>query len=112
MDNTRKERLMISIITISAAMCFVESYIADWEYWVPPLILFGQIGIWWIHIRQKLMPSYRSLVYYIYTALIVFYFGVHPDMAFDISVVVMLFLATFTMLDNARLLNYIIIEEV
>ena len=110
MDDSKKERLLMMIVSVSAIACIMENYIAKWEAWVPPLILFGLVGIWWLHITGRIEADLRATVYFIYTAFVVFYFGVHPDMIFDISVVIMLFMATFSMLDSKKILNCIVIE--
>ncbi len=110
MDDSKKERLLMMIVSVSAIACIMENYIAKWEAWVPPLILFGLAGIWWLHITGRIEAELRATVYFIYTAFVVFYFGVHPDMIFDISVVIMLFMATFSMLDSKKILNCIVIE--
>ncbi|MCR5507812.1 MAG: response regulator [Lachnospiraceae bacterium] len=110
MDDIRKERLMISIISISAISSIAQSFIAGWEYWVPPLIIFGMAAMWWIHISGKVANEIRTTSYFIFASLLVFYFGVHENMAYDMSVVMMLFMATFTMLDNIGILNLILME--
>ncbi len=112
MDDLKKERLMISIITISGIGNMVETIIAGWEMWVIPIIIIGTIGIWWMHLTQRTNIYTRTNIYFIFAAFLVFFHGIHDISYYDVSIVVLILMATFTVADRPPLLNLIMLEYV
>lgn len=110
MDDVRKERLMISIISVSGIGNMIECLVAGWEFWVIPIIVVGIIGIWWMHLAQKADLSMRTNAYFIFAAFLVFFHGMHEISFFDVSIVTLILMATFMITDRASLLNLILIE--
>lgn len=112
MDDIKKERLVISLVSVSAIVCIIQNYIGKWEFWVPGFIAVVGACIWWLHVTKKL--SDRAMIYlcYAYAAFLMFYHGVHATSLYDVSVVVALFLATFTIANNILILNLILTEYV
>ncbi|MCR4596038.1 MAG: response regulator [Lachnospiraceae bacterium] len=112
MDNNRKERMMIMIITVSAIGNIVADIVAGWEAWVIPIVAVGIIGIWWLHLAQKADMFIRTNVYFVYASFFVFFHGIHDISYFDVSVIVLVLMATFMVVDRKSLLNIILAEYV
>ena len=112
MDNNKKERLMISIITVSSLGNIAECLVAGWELWILPVIVIGVIGIWWLHIVQRNDMITRTNVYFIFAAFLVFFHGIHDVSYFDVSIVTIILMATFMITDRISLLNLILIEYI
>ncbi len=110
MDDIRKERIMISIITLAAISLILQNFFAGWEFWVPAIVITGTIVLWWFHITQKTTAYARVVMCFAYASFLAFYHGVHSSSFFDVSVVITLFLAVFTVADRILMLNLIFIE--
>ncbi len=104
-DDVGKERLMVSIATLAGISCIIQGYFGGWEFWMPLVIVLGDIALWWIHFTGKMDIFPRITLYFVYAALLAFYQGVHENTLFDISVAFALFFALVTMADRAILLN-------
>ena len=112
MGDLKKERLMLIGITYIALGTAVESIFAKWEFWVPPLIIIGLIIIWWMHFAADTEATRRSNTYFLYTALVVFYMGVHDVSYFDVSLLCALILVALSLTDRVVLLNLALLEYV
>ena len=112
MDNIRKERLIISICTMAGLSCIIQNYFGGWEFWVPFVVLAGLIGLWIVHITDRLDQDSRILIDFIFAAFLLFYHGIHNTSLFDLSVSVVLFMVTFTIMDKNGFLNAILVEYV
>lgn len=112
MEDSRKERLILLIATVAGISCILQTFFGGWEFWVVPLILIGIIALWWVHFFERMEFTNRINLYYMFSALLLFYHGVHDTSLFDIAVATMLFMASFTILDRAFYLNMIIIEYI
>ncbi len=110
MDDNKKERLMISIITIACLGNIAETLVAGWETWMIPVMLIGAVVIWWLHIAQITDMHIRTSVCFVYASLLVFFHGVHEISFFDVSIVTLILMATFTLVDRKQLLSLILIE--
>ena len=110
MEERRRERLVIVIATIAGISCILQNYFGGWEFWVPIVVLVATIVLWWVHITQQMEYYPRLVVYFIYSAFLLFYLGMHEASLFDISVSVALFMVTFTIADRVSMLNMILLE--
>ena len=110
MEEIRKERLMISITTLAALSCIMQSYLGEWEFWAPWLILAGLAALWWLHVTARLDHRSRIILCFVYAAFVLFYYGVHDTGLFDVSVMTVLFMAVFTLADRIWLLDLILAE--
>lgn len=108
----KKERLVISIATLAAIVCIIQNYIGRWEFWVPLVIIAGAVVLWWFHIAQKLDGRSRVNMCFAFSAFLMFYHGIHASSLFDVSVVVALFMAAFTIANSVAILNLILAEYV
>ncbi len=112
MDNIRKERLIISICTMAGLSCIIQNHFGGWEFWVPFVVFAGLIGLWIVHITDRLDQDSRILIDFIFAAFLLFYHGIHNTSLFDLSVSVVLFMVTFTIMDSNGFLNAILVEYI
>ncbi|RKM61298.1 response regulator [Butyrivibrio sp. CB08] len=110
MQDIRRERLILSVVTVAYLACSVQNYIGGWEFWVPPLCFGVTVALWWVHIAQKSSFNGRIYMYFAFSAFLCFYHGMQKTSLYDVAVAFMLFLATFTSLDRLLMLNLILIE--
>ena len=109
-NNIGKERLMISIATMTGIACSVQGYFGGWEFWVPGVVFVWTILLWWLHVTQKTERDVRLILYYVYSAFLIFFHGIHETSLFDVSVAFSLFLVTVALADKAYLLNLGLLE--
>ncbi|MCR5302669.1 MAG: response regulator [Lachnospiraceae bacterium] len=112
MEDIRRERMIIVIASLAGILCIIQNYFGGWEFWVPPVILVGMIALWYLHVGHGFDPNIRVNLYFVFSAFLLFYHGIHDTSLFDISVSVVLFLVTFTETDRIGLLNVIFAEYV
>ena len=98
------------IITVSAIGNIVADIVAGWEAWVIPIVGIGMLGIWWMHLAQKADMVTRTNVYFVYASFLVFFHGIHDISYFDVSIIVLILMATFMVVDRPVLLNIIFLE--
>ena len=67
MNDIKKEVLMVSITSLAGILCVFQNYIGGWEKWVPPIIIVGIVGLWWMHLAQLLNPVARANMYFIFS---------------------------------------------
>ncbi|MCR5101427.1 MAG: response regulator [Butyrivibrio sp.] len=107
------KRIHIFIIGVLNILCLtyiIVSIVQEWELWVPPLMIIGVIGLWLMHIGQLGDERNREIFYLLYAMLITFFHGVHDDSFFDISVISILMLIVFSMLNHILYLNILLVE--
>ncbi len=112
MNDIKKERLMVSITSLAGILCVFQNYIGGWEMWVPPIIIVGIVGLWWMHLAQLINPVARANMYFFFSALLLFYHGIHDTSHFDVSIATLLFMATFTLIDRMVFINLILGEYI
>ncbi|MCR5267724.1 MAG: response regulator [Lachnospiraceae bacterium] len=110
MNRIRTDRYVISIITISTLAYIAESLLLKWEFWIPPLLLAGVVALWVMHITQRLDEKIREALYLSYGMMIVFFHGIHETSSFDVSLVAVLLLTLFSMMDHKWMMNLILGE--
>ena len=110
MEDIRKERMIVVITTLAGLSCILQNFFGKWEAWVPAVILAGTVAIWWIHIAHTLNEYFRVNIYFAYTAFLVFYHGIHDTSLYDVSVVIILFIVTYTLANRMILLDLILAE--
>ena len=110
MHELRKERLIIALMIIAQAGFIVETLLSGWELWVVPLIAAGIVAILWIHFSQKLQSRYRIAVYFILTAISVFFVGSHEDGLLHPAVLIALLMISFAFFNKVLYLHIALIE--
>ena len=101
---------MIGIITVSCWGNIAEIFVAGWETWMIPVMFIGSIVLWVLHVSQKSDMNTRTNIAFAIAAFLVFFHGIHEISYFDVSIVTLILLATFTLVDRIILLNLILLE--
>ncbi|MBR4514956.1 MAG: hypothetical protein IKO61_08740 [Lachnospiraceae bacterium] len=112
MGENRKERLLIFIESFAGISCVLQTYFGNWEFWVPIVIIIGGIGLWYIHLTQTLEYNTRNNLYFVYTAFLLLYLGVHDTSLYDIVPAMGLCMVSFTLVNRIVILNLALIEYV
>ncbi|MCR4673737.1 MAG: response regulator [Lachnospiraceae bacterium] len=109
-NKTNKHLTVILVVTIATLGLMVESILMDWEYWMLPVLLLGIILLWVIHIRQYNTEEFRENYYLGFAMTGTFFHGVHDTSFFDVVVIILLLMITFSLFYRAFMLNLILIE--
>ena len=110
MNSRNNERFVILIISIVCVGLSIENLILGWEFWVPPLLMIGVVGLWAQRITDYPEYSIRQAADLIFGMLMIFYHGVHKTSFFDVALVVSLALAVFTLFSKTYMLHLIFAE--
>ena len=110
MQDVRRERIILSIVSVAFVMCAVQNYIGGWEFWVPPLCFGVTAALWWVHVTQRASYNARIYMYFAFSAFLCFYHGMQESSLYDVSVAFMLFIVVYTSLNRMRMINLILIE--
>ncbi|MCR5557865.1 MAG: response regulator [Butyrivibrio sp.] len=106
----RIHNIVLMIITIACLGTTVASITQGWEFWVPPLILIGVAGAWFIHITHQINTYFRENYYLILYMLVSFYHGIHKDSFEDIAPIMMVLMAIIAIIVRKRVLIFAVIE--
>ena len=101
---------VLTIITIASLGAITESLLRRWEFWVPPLIIFGVFACWFIHISQYGNEINRENYYIIFSMLVAFFHGVHGTSLFDVIVIFTLLMVAVSLLNRKELLFILLVE--
>ncbi|MBO5620430.1 MAG: hypothetical protein J5959_02230, partial [Butyrivibrio sp.] len=75
---------VVAILSIAGIGAILESATQGWEFWMPPVIIVGVVGAWWMHVTQKGSARFREDFYLIFSMFIAFFHGVHKSSFFDL----------------------------
>ncbi len=112
MDRTKNEKFIILLATLACIGLSVESIVMGWEFWVPPLILAGAVSLWVMDLSGHVPAGIRKAYYLVYAMLALFYHGVHETSFFDVALVFMLVMASYSLLDHIYMMNLFLLEYV
>ena len=107
---TNIHRFIIMVVTVVGIGLMIESVLEGWEFWFPPLLFIGILALWAMHITQWPQESGRENFFFTYAMVGVFFHGVHPSAFFDVAVLVVLMMITFSLLDRLPLLHLLFSE--
>ena len=110
MNQSRTERFIILLVTLACVGLTVESVMLGWEFWVPPLIIIGTIGLWIMNLSGTPSYSVRKGYYLIYAMLAALFHGVHETSFFDVSIVFILVMVTYSFLNHLYMMYMFLIE--
>ena len=110
MNRTDNERFIIFLVSLTCIALTVESILVGWEFWVPPLIIVGTVTIWTMHIMGMPEYKYRKVAYLLFGMFAVFYHGVHVTSFFDVAIVVVLLIVTYSLFDDLYMINLLLLE--
>ena len=97
MKQRKSENLVTLILSLSCVGITVESILMGWEFWVPPLVVIGIIAVWVMNILEKPDYNIRKVGYLIFAMLVIFYHGVHDTSFFDVAIVIILAMSTYSL---------------
>ncbi|MBR6223930.1 MAG: response regulator [Lachnospiraceae bacterium] len=101
MDNstrdTKAHNTMLATISVGCIGLISVSIMLDWEFWVPPVVIFGLAAAWFIHIIQYGSYTARENYFFVFSVLVAFYHGVHYTSFFDVFVVISYLMVTFAL---------------
>jgi signal transduction histidine kinase/CheY-like chemotaxis protein len=81
-----------------------------WEFWVPPIIIIGTIALWAVNLSDRIDYDVRKMFYFGYSALVVFYHGIHKTSFFDVGMIAILVMTLFSMLNGVYMMNIFLLE--
>ncbi len=112
MSRTSNERFIIFIVSLSCLGLTFESILLGWEFWVPPIIIIGTVGLWIMHITERPETSVREAYYLIYAMFVLFFHGIHETSFFDVSVTVSMGLVAYSLLNHIYMMNMLLGEYI
>ena len=104
--------IVLGLISFAVLGLIVESLTQGWEFWVPPLLIAGVVGMWALHITQYMDVGFREAFYLVFSLFATLFHGVHSTSLFDIVVINVLVMVCFSLLSNITFLRIILIEYV
>lgn len=109
-NRTNRHIIVNGIITISVLGLIIESIFEGWEFWVPPLLFAGIVLMWFLHITEAVSERFREDACLLFALTASFFHGVHEDSFFDVVIITLLILITFTLFLRNILLNLTLAE--
>ncbi|MCR5099425.1 MAG: response regulator [Lachnospiraceae bacterium] len=110
MNQKNNEKFIVFVATLASAGLIVENILMGWEFWVPVVVVFGVVCLWFVTLTNRIDDETSKLFYFIYAVLLVFYHGVHKTSFFDIGLTVILVMVTYSLLNTMYMMNILLIE--
>ncbi len=110
MERSKLNQFVITLLSLSCIGLTIESILMGWEFWVPPLIIFGTASIWIMHIIGRPSEDVREVYYFVFTMFTVLFHGVHATSLFDSVAIVALALFAFSFMDHIYMMNLFMLE--
>ncbi len=104
------ERTVVAVIAIISGGVIIENILLGWEFWAPVVMLAGSIGLWAIHLSERIDYDIRNMFYFGYAAILVFYHGVQKTSLFEIMGAVCLVMLTYSLLNTIYMMNILLLE--
>lgn len=102
--------LILVVATVGGIGLMAASLSLEWEFWITPLAFAGIVIAWGLHVFQLKDLVFREKYYVLFILICDFLHGMHPTSFFDVSLLTMLILITFSLLESRVLLNYVILQ--
>ncbi len=102
--DTSVHLLLASIVTSFGVILILTILAMSWEYWMIPVILFGNTLVWILHIGRTGSDSFYENLCIGLLMIGFFFFGVHKVTLFDIPSVACMLILVFSMFNAKRLL--------
>ncbi len=109
-ERINRHIIVNTIVTIAVLGLIVESIFEEWEFWVPPLLFIGLLVMWALHVSESVTEVFREYACLSFALLAALFHGVHESSFFDVVVITLLLLTTFTLLCKPRMLDIILCE--
>ncbi|WP_026666306.1 response regulator [Butyrivibrio sp. FC2001] len=112
MDQAKNERFIILLISVACVGLAIETTLAGWEFWVPPIIIIGTLGLWLMHISGNPEYKVRKVAGLAFAMLAIFFHGVHESSFFDVALVVGISMVAFSFYDDIYMMNLLLAEYI
>ena len=110
MKQTLNERFILFLVSIACIGLSIKSLLAGWEFWVPPIIIAGTIMIWVVHVARNPEYKIRKIFYFLFALFVTFFHGVHYTSFFDVSIVFLMVIVTYSFFDDIYMINIFMLE--
>lgn len=94
-ENRTVHLLILISYSILTAALIGESILLKWDTGVVVLLVFGLIASWFSHIVEKLPEMARLWMYFIFSMLSVFFYGIHETSMFDLAPLMIIVIIIF-----------------
>ena len=110
MGQRNNEKFIMFIATMGSLGLIIEIFTMGWELWVPSFVIAGMIALWGISLTDRMDKDLRELFYFGYAVMLVLYHGIHKTSFFDVAIVSVLFISSYSMLNKAYMMNGLLTE--
>ena len=104
------EKFILFLISLASVGLVIEIVLMNWEFWVPSVVIVSTVTLWGISLSDRVDYGISKLFYFGYAALLVFYHGVHKSSLFDIALVVVLVMASYSILNELYMMHLLLVE--
>lgn len=111
----KKNNLHIMLVGLVSVMLIglIEKILrSGWESWMLMPVSLGLVFMWVVHLGQLFSPRQREIYYEVLGAVGGFFFSVHADSLFDVTLVMGIVMVMFSLLGSVRLINLYAIEYI
>ena len=98
-EKQRSTHLLILLVYTFLTVALIgESFLMGWDKGAIILMVIGLASSWGIHIIERIPASERIWIYFIFTMLSCFFYGIHETSVFDLAIlmIVVIILYSFT----------------
>ncbi len=110
MNQNNNEKLILFVATLASVGMIMENILMGWEFWVPPVIVVGAVLLWMIQLSGLIEYSVRKALMFIIAGLLIFYHGIHKTSFFDISLVIVVAMITYSLLNSLYMMHILLLE--
>ncbi len=89
--------MMVLSYTILTAALVAESFVMDWEKWVMIPMIFGLLGVWYMHLFRLGSDRIRLWLCAAFMMGEFFFYGTHTTSTFDLATVMCLVICLFSL---------------
>ena len=104
------ERFVVFFLSLVSLGLILENIVMRWENWVPLVVLAGIFSIWFVHLSGEISSELRSIYYFFYAAIILFYHGVHKNGVYDVALTAVIAMITFSLLEYVYMIHIFLTE--
>ena len=110
MKQKSNEKFIVMLATIASLGMIIENYLLGWEFWVPVVVLLGIASLWALNVTEGIDYNIRKNCYFAYAVLMLFYHGIHKTSFFDLAIVAVLVMITYSILNCTYMMNILLVE--
>ncbi|MGN0339276.1 MAG: response regulator [Lachnospira sp.] len=88
--------LVLLVYTFLIVALIGESFLMGWDKGAVVLMIIGLAVCWGIHISEKIQASARMWIYFLFSMLACFFYGIHETSVFDLAGLMMVIIILFS----------------